>query len=86
MKINEIKEVKVKKTSIIKNIVSLIATFIITTVIVVSFRETIDQNETIEYQTNLESITNEIDTIQNKIITTQKSVEELESFIENNKN
>ena len=86
MKINEIKEVKVKKTSIIKNVVSLIATFIITTVIVVSFRENIDPNETIEYQTNLESITNEIDTIQNKIITTQKSVEELESFIENNKN
>lgn len=86
MEINEIKEVKVKKTSIIKSLGVLIATFIITTVIVVSFRETIDPNETIEYQTNLESITNEIDTIQNKIITTQKSVEELESFIEKNKN
>lgn len=86
MEINEVKEIKVKKTSITKNVGALIATFIITTVIVISFRETIDPNETIEYQTNLESITNEIDTIQNKIITTQKSVEELENFIENNKN
>lgn len=85
MKITNKKNKKSKK-SIIKNIGILLVGFIVGIIIIISFRKSIDVNEITTYEKGLEEVTNEVDGIKNKILTTQKSIDELENFIIENNN
>lgn len=85
MQIIDEKKSKSKK-SIVKDIGVIIVTFIVSTIIVASFRETIDVNEITTYEKNLEEITKEVEVVENQISTIQKSIDELQSFIDENNN
>lgn len=74
------------KRPIMRSIGVVIVSFIISIIIVTSFRETIDVNEITTYKTNLDKIGEEVEEVKNKILTTQKSIDELESFINENNN